>query len=161
MRGYRSLLDHGDPAAIEALVRATGFFSAEEIGIARELADDGLAAGQSSHYRFLLAETAGMLVGYVCFGRIPCTVASWDLYWIAVQPDRQGKGLGRRLIEGMEGEIRSLNGSRVYVDTSSRRQYDPTRAFYRRAGYREAASLPDFYRPGDGKIVFEKLLVPY
>lgn len=159
-RGYRSLLKPGDPAAIEALVRATGFFSVEEIGIARELADDGLAAGQDSHYRFLLARAGEMLEGYICFGRIPCTVSSWDLYWIAVQPHLQAMGIGRGLIEGMERQIRALKGSRVYVDTSSRSQYDRTRAFYRVAGYREVASFPDFYGPGDGKLVLGKVLPP-
>jgi hypothetical protein len=61
---YRTLLSPGDPAAIEQLVRDTGFFSTEEIAIARELADDGLANGPASHYRFVIAERNGALLGY-------------------------------------------------------------------------------------------------
>jgi hypothetical protein len=48
----------------------------------------------------------------------------------------------------------------MYVETSSRPQYGPTRTFYRRLGYRSAAELPDFYGPGDGQVIFAKQLRP-
>lgn len=156
--GLRSVLRAGDPAAIEELVRATAFFSAEEIAIARELADDGLTAGRASHYRFLLAEQGPDLHGYACYGRVPCTSSSWDLYWIAVQPGMQRRHIGQALLTATEADIGHAGGTRVYADTSSRAQYAPTRAFYRRAGYRQAAHFPDFYAPGDGKIVFVRVL---
>ena len=47
---------------------------------------------------------------------------------------------------------------RIYADTSSRPQYEPTRAFYLACGYLEAAFLTDFYGPGDGKVIFVKSL---
>ena len=47
---------------------------------------------------------------------------------------------------------------RVYVDTSSRSQYEPTRAFYLACGYAREAFLADFYAPGDGKVIFVKAL---
>ncbi|MGH7286410.1 MAG: hypothetical protein ACREI8_00100, partial [Myxococcota bacterium] len=46
----------------------------------------------------------------------------------------------------------------VYVETSGRRDYEPTRAFYERAGYVAEARLADFYAPGDDKIVYVKAL---
>ena len=46
----------------------------------------------------------------------------------------------------------------LYVETSSRPQYEPTRAFYGRLGYHVAAELPDFYGPGDGQVIFAKRL---
>ena len=155
---FRTSLQPGDPPAIERVVRATGFFSTEELAIARELADDGLANGANGHYRFILAEQAGQLAGYACFGSVPCTRSAWDLYWIAVLPDLQGRHLGRALLEQVEQSVRDAGGSRIYVDTSSREQYAPTRAFYGRRGYHQAADFPDFYGPGDGKIVFAKVL---
>jgi hypothetical protein len=47
---------------------------------------------------------------------------------------------------------------RIYADTSSRPQYEPTRRFYEACGYRREAFLADFYAPGDGKIIFGKEL---
>lgn len=154
----RTDLSRGDPGRIRALVESTGFFSAEEVSIAQELAEETLSQGSSSGYLFLLAERQGELTGYTCFGRIPGTVSSWDLYWIAVARGHQGQGLGRLLVNGTESAVRSRGGSRIYVDTSSRSQYEPTRLFYRRCGYQIAADLPDFYAPGDGKIIFVRIL---
>ena len=46
----------------------------------------------------------------------------------------------------------------MYLETSTRPQYVPTRAFYLRSGYEIAAELPEFYAPGDGKAIFLKVL---
>lgn len=155
---FRTRLRASDPGDIERLVRDTGFFSAGEIAMARELADDGVAQGSGSHYRFVLAEDEGALAGYTCFGPVPCTLSSWDLYWIAVRPEAQGKHLGRGLLAITENAVRGAGGTRLYAETSSRDQYGPTRAFYARRGYTAAARLPDFYGPEDDKITFAKVL---
>jgi GNAT superfamily N-acetyltransferase len=151
-------LRSGDPAAIAQLVAATGFFTSEEAAIARELAEAVVAHGPASGYEFLLADGPGGLAGYACFGRIPGTEASFDLYWIVVAPHLQGQGVGRWLMALTEAAIGELGGTRLYVDTSSRPQYAPTRRFYAACGYVVAAELPDFYRPGDGKVIFLKAL---
>jgi ribosomal protein S18 acetylase RimI-like enzyme len=155
---FRTTLYPSDPADIESLVRDTGFFSSEEIAIARELADDGLAQGSSSHYHFILADREKTLAGYACFGPVPCTRAAWDLYWIAVAPSAQGDAIGSELLQRVELAVVRAEGTHIYVDTSSREQYVPTRAFYLRRGFEVAASFPDFYAPGDGKLVFSKVL---
>lgn len=156
---FRDYLTETDLDQIEALVRSTDFFSPEEIAIARELADDTLIRGDAGHYRFILAEKDRQLGGYACFGRIPGTRSAWDLYWIVVAPDFQSQGLGRAILDHVEAHVESAAGDRLYAETSSRKQYEPTRGFYRRSGFDQAATLPDFYAPGDGKIVYVKLLV--
>lgn len=155
---FREQLRDSDPDKIEALVRATQFFSPEEVGIARELADDAFANREHSHYRFVLAEQSGVLAGYACFGRIPGTRSAWDLYWIVVAPTSQAQGLGRQILCKVEARVSAANGDQLYAETSSREQYGPTRRFYSRCGFREAAEFPDFYAPGDGKIVYVKQL---
>jgi len=149
-----------DRAPLETLLRATGFFNAQELEVALELVDDRLAHGERSHYRFLVLEGEGEaeVLGYACWGPIPGTVASADLYWIAVHPDRQGVGLGRALLDAAETWIAREGRTRVYLETSTRPQYVPTRAFYLRCGYEITAELVDFYAPGDGKAIFLKVL---
>jgi GNAT superfamily N-acetyltransferase len=147
-----------DRAAVRGLASATGFFSDEEVAVVVELVEARLAQGLVSGYRFLFAEQEGRLQGYVCYGPIALTRSSFDLYWIAVQPDAQQKGLGRRLMGMAEAAAVALGGTCMYVETSSRPQYEPTRVFYGRLGYRPAAELPDFYGPGDGQVIFTKQL---
>ena len=150
----------GDREAVGRLVRATGFFSEEEIGIAVELVGERLEKGEGSGYHFWFAEEEGRLLGYACFGPIPGSAHSHDLYWIVVDPGKQGKGLGRLILEGAERIMAGRGARRVYADTSSRPQYAPTRGFYLSCGYRREALLEDFYAPGDGKVIFAKLLAP-
>lgn len=147
-----------DRAPLEELLRSTGFFNAKELKVALELVDEGLTHGKKSHYRFLILEDEGNVIGYVCWGPIAVTQTSADLYWMAVHPASQGKGLGRTLLETAETWMAREGHTRVYLETSMRQQYAPTRAFYLRCGYEIAAELPDFYAPGDGKMIFLKVL---
>jgi len=147
-----------DPGRIRHLVDITGFFSEEEVDVAEELAQERLARDAASGYHFVMAEQYGRLVGYTCYGQISCTAGSYDLYWIAVHPDIQGKGLGQRLLHETERLVRDAGGSRIYVDTSQRLQYASTRAFYENAGYRLDAVLTEFYAPGDNKVIYCKSL---
>ncbi|HEV7281081.1 MAG TPA: GNAT family N-acetyltransferase [Pirellulaceae bacterium] len=148
-----------DVEAVRALVARTAYFNAEEVGIAAELVEERLAKGEDSGYEFVLAhDEVGKLLGYACFGKIPCTTNRYDLYWIAVDPERQGRGLGRELLRASEDRIVALGGARVYVDTSTRPQYASTRAFYERCGYELDAALECFYGPGDGKAIYRRIL---
>ena len=147
-----------DLATVPRLVRATGFFSPEEEAIAIELVEERLAKGPASGYEFLFAERGTDPLGYACFGRVPLTQASFDLYWIVVHPEAQGAGIGRLLLAATEQAVAATGGTALYAETSSRAQYAPTRAFYRRTGYSVAGEFPDFYAPGDGKVVFVKRL---
>jgi GNAT superfamily N-acetyltransferase len=149
-----------DRPGIEKVLVATGFFNPEELQVAMELVDDRLAHGDASHYRFVVLEEGGQVLGYGCWGPIPGTVASADMYWLAVDPAHQGRGLGRELILASEAWMAEVGRTRVYLETSTRPQYVPTRAFYLRCGYHIAAELHDFYAPGDGKAIFLKVLPP-
>jgi ribosomal protein S18 acetylase RimI-like enzyme len=154
----RSRLLPDDEARVRSIVASTGFFSTEEEDIAVELVAERRAREDASGYHFLFLDQAEASVAYACFGPIPGTDHSYDLYWIAVHRSAQRGGIGRALMAAAEKAIWALGGRRVYVDTSSREQYAPTRAFYERCGYVRAALLEDFYRAGDGKVVYVKVL---
>jgi ribosomal protein S18 acetylase RimI-like enzyme len=148
----RSELRPADARAVAHMVRETGFFSEDEIAIAVELVQETLDKGAASGYACLLGEQGGELLGYSCFGEVPGTRGSFDLYWIVVAPAWQRQGVGRLLLTASEQAVH------VYIETSSRDQYAPTRTFYRRNGYAEVARLEDFYAPGDGKLIYVKRL---
>ncbi len=156
---FRTALTRADRDRIGELVAGTGFFSPAEVAIAVELCDAALAKGATeSGYHFLLADEGTRLVGYSCFGPIPATAASWDLYWIAVDRSCQSKGYGRVLLAESERAIAALGGRNVYVETSGRTQYTPTRRFYETNAYDTLARYLDFYADGDDKVVYVKRL---
>lgn len=155
---YRQEIQPSDLGAILNIVQGSGFFSAEEVELACELAADRLEQGRQSSYQFLFAEHEGRVAGYTCYGLIPATAGSYDLYWIAVSEAMRGRGLGKILLQKTEELILGLDGMRIYAETSSRAQYDPTQRFYERCGYICEALLRDFYAPGDSKIIYSKLL---
>lgn len=157
-RRWRRDVRPADIDAVRRLVEGTGKFSSGEVDIAAELVGERLAKGAASGYDFLFLEEGGRLLGYACFGPTPGTENGFDLYWIAVAAGAQGKGLGRTLHDQVEAAIRAAAGARIYVDTSSRPDYAPTRAIYEALGYRRVALLEDFYREGDGKAIYMKAL---
>jgi ribosomal protein S18 acetylase RimI-like enzyme len=154
----RHTVTPADHQQVRLLVASTGFFSPAEVDVAAELVGERLAKGPASGYEFVFAEAENALLGYACFGPIPATTVSFDLYWIAVHATQQRRGLGRRLLAETERQVVQAGGRRLYVDTSNRPQYATTRAFYTRCGYRVEAVLQDFYAPGDDKVIFVKIL---
>lgn len=160
-RGAVSLrpLARADRAPIEAVLRATAAFTEEEVAVALELIDEGLSPGSGEDYRFLVAQgEASRVAGYACYAPAPLTDGVYDLYWIAVDPALQGFGIGRALLEGVEGAVTAGRGRMVLIETASKPSYAATRAFYLRCGYAEEARVRDFYRVGDDKVVYAKRL---
>jgi ribosomal protein S18 acetylase RimI-like enzyme len=158
---WRDQVCDNDRLAVRQLVTATGFFSPAEQDIAVELVHDTLTQGEAAGYEFLFAdneERPGMLRGYACFGPIPSRSGDYDLYWIAVAPFGQRHGLGRQLVAEAERRAGSRGAISMFIDTSGREQYLPTRAFYERMGYRIHEVVRDFYSPGDDKVVYRKQL---
>lgn len=155
---WREEILPSDIKEIREIILSSGFFTKDETEIAAELVDERLLKGPASGYFFIFMEAAENLSAYTCFGPIPGTKSSFDLYWIAVRDDFRGQGLGRILLEKTEKKIESMGGSRIYIETSSRDQYIPTRNFYEAQGYRAEAVLKDFYSPSDDKIIYVKTL---
>ena len=153
---YRFAVRASDRDAVRRLVIATEMFNAEELDVSAELVDERVTRGAASGYEFVLAEQDGEVVGYACYGRTSGTVSAWDLYWIVVDPTVQSKGIGRGLLARVEEALAPSGPAQLYIDTSSKAEYEPTRAFYRRTGFETVADIDDFYGPGDGKVVMRK-----
>ena len=149
--------DLRDSDDIGGLCAATGFFTADEIAIAAELATEHRQRGAASGYRFVLAEGQDGLIGYACYGPTPGTREAWDLYWIVVHPGCQNGGAGRALVAAVLQAMAADGGRRLYAETASKPLYAPTRAFYAAAGFALQAVVPDFYAPGDGKQIWLRL----
>ena len=139
---------------VEALVRATGLFRASEAETAVEVLDESLAG--EDDYRWLGAFDGDTLAGFVCWGPTPGTEGTYDLYWLVVDPARHGQGIGTQLLSDVERRLRTDDGRLIVTETSSRADYEPTRAFYEHRGYTRAATIPGYYAPGDDLVIYSK-----
>ena len=147
-----------DINAIEDIIRSNGFFREDEILVAVELVNERLSKGPASGYEFLFADYQGRTVAFSCYGLIPCTLHSYDLYWIASHNDFRNMGIGSFILELTEKEIKKSGGYGIYIETSGKEQYLPTRSFYERNNYFLKAKLDNFYDKNDDKLIFVKFL---
>ncbi|MFH1134801.1 MAG: GNAT family N-acetyltransferase [Pseudomonadota bacterium] len=151
----------GDRETVRRLCRTSEMFSPAEVDIAEELVREHLDKGAAaSGYFFLFAQDGPRVVGYACFGPIAGSLCSWDLYWIVVDKQVQGRGLGRKILNEVEKIILGAGRGRIYVETSSRPDYRLTRKFYEGAGYFQEAVIQRFYGPDDHKVIYVKAVGP-
>lgn len=138
------------------ILEETGAFTDEEVGVAVELLGIVLTDHTQQDYQVAVAEDGGRVAGYILFGPVPLTVGNFDIYWIATDPEVQGKGLGRQLMAHAEAEARSNGARMICLETSSQGGYQRTRRFYDQAGYIEESRIRDFYKPGDDRLTYVK-----
>ncbi len=160
LQNYHVRLDvkQSDLKAVEEIVSSTHFFREDEIAVAVELVQETLEKGKEAGYDFVFLESEGKTFAYACFGAIPCSLVSYDLYWIATHNDFRGHGLGSIVLAEVEKIIKEQKGLYVYIETSSKELYTPTQKFYEKNQYEIKAVFENFYDIGDGKVVYVKKL---
>lgn len=151
-------LEESDRTALARIVHDVGVFRQAEIEVAMELVLEGLGANEDEYLFAIAEDDAGAVVGYACWGQAPLTEATYDLYWIAVDPACHGQGLGRALLSACEEDVRRRGGKLLLIETESTPAYEPTRRFYRRAGYPELARIPNYYRESADKVIHGRTL---
>ena len=146
-----------DRGPVLGLIRATGFFTDAEVGVAEELLDIYLGKPDQKDYHVAVIENDEKAVaGYMTWGPTPLAEDAYDIYWMAVAPSEQGKGRGKALVRWIEDEVRRRDGRVILIETSSQPKYHGTRQFYIDLDYREVARVPDFYRAGDDRVIYAK-----
>ena len=148
-----------DKEPVRVLLEQSGFFYPFEVNVVMDLIDETVRRGsRESGYYWLKLEENDEIAGFVNYGPNPCSVHSWDLYWIAVDPREKGKGMGTKLLLKTEEKVKEMGGRILWIETSGRTLYEPTVSFYLRKGYTLAATLEEFYGPGDPRLIFTKKL---
>jgi ribosomal protein S18 acetylase RimI-like enzyme len=151
-------MSHEDKARVVGILRDTPEFKPFEVEVAEELIDSYLQDPSSSGYHILVAEIESTVTGYICYGPTPLTEGTWDIYWLAVAREKQGQGIGSTLMRSAEKEIIRAKGRLSIIETSATPAYDKTRHFHLSQGYEIVACIPDFYAPGDDKLILQKRL---
>ena len=148
------LADQNDEAAVLDIIERTDFFRPVEVDIAKEVFVEAAQGKEGCTYQSYVAEINKKVVGWICFGETPCTLGTFDIYWIAVDPSAQRQGIGRYMLHFAQKKIEEQKGRLMVIETSGTSKYEPTQEFYKKNGFFLAAKIPDFYAPGDDKLVY-------
>ena len=140
-----------DMPALKAVIDGTGLFPSDML---EDMLSDFLN-GDGGNEIWLTDDDAGpVALAYCAPERM--TQGTWNLYLIAVHPDRQGRGRGGALLRHVEQDLASRGERVLLVETSGLPEFERTRAFYLQSGYDEEARIRDFYQAGEDKVVFRK-----
>jgi ribosomal protein S18 acetylase RimI-like enzyme len=149
-----------DQPILVALAQGTGVFKPMEIEALNGVFDEYFEDYQAEGHKCITCERHGELLGFAYYAPTWMTDRTWYLWWIAVNKQIQARGVGTSLLHHLEEEIRAANGRLLLIETSSLASYEPTRRFYLKHHYQEAAVLLDYYADGDSMVVFSKRLTP-
>jgi ribosomal protein S18 acetylase RimI-like enzyme len=148
-----------DRSAIAGLIGSIENFNQAERDCAMELVDIYLNNEDQKDYWFAVAEnTPSQPLAYACWGPVPLTQGTFDLYWIATHPDARSCGFGQALMAYVEGNVREQGGRLLVAETSAKESYRKTIEFYQRLNFQEVSRIPDFYDVGDDRLIFTKRL---
>lgn len=114
--------------------------------------------GKEQAELWMTAEHQGNPVAVAYCAPERMTEGTFNLLLIAVHASYQGKGIGGKLMQYLEESLRRSNGRILLVETSGLPEFSLTRAFYEKYGYVVEATIRDFYRAGENKVVFWKQL---
>ena len=145
-----------DHKALVSMTKKTGVFKKSEIDMCDELLGEYRSNKKSGYV--LLAENIGdKITGFAIFGKTPCTLQAWDLYWFVVDKEYQGKGVASKMLKAVEAKIKILDEDPVIrVETSSRDDYSRARAFYEKSGFTKTGIIPNFYAKKDDLVIYHK-----
>jgi ribosomal protein S18 acetylase RimI-like enzyme len=150
----RSLFKKDRARLLSMLIKTRAFTSAE-IDVAMELIDIVLKDPIQKDYQiYCMVDDQDQVIGYICYGSTPMALGTFDLYWIAVDPDFQEQGVGSKLLSFLEELVRAEGGRLILADTSTIPHYEKTLQFYIKNGFQEVGRVPDYYHPGNDRITF-------
>ncbi len=144
--------------ALKEIARGTQVFKPMEIDALGEVLDDYHAGMHREGHKAVTFEQNGKPIGFAYYAPTAMTDRTWHLYWIFVDKKTHAKGIGTKLLKFAEEEIKQTGGRLFLIETSSLPSYDPTRKFYLKHGYEQAATIRDFYADGDDQVIFRKHL---
>ncbi|MDJ0687605.1 MAG: GNAT family N-acetyltransferase [Xenococcaceae cyanobacterium MO_188.B32] len=146
-----------DKKALMGIAGAVDLFSPQELEELDRMLTEYFDGNLNSD-RFWITYDDGDPVGVAYYAPEPYTEGTWNLYFIAIHPNRQREGIGAKLLCYIE-QMLAKRGERVLlIETSGLPNFEGVRAFYRKHGYDEEARIREFYKAGDDKIIFRKVL---
>ncbi len=142
-----------DLPALKAVIDRNELFPSDMLD---EMISDYFNNKDSRDYWFTYDDGKPVAIAYCAPEKM--TEGTWNLYLIAVHPDRQGLGYGKSMLHHIEQRLAGCGERILLVETSSLESFERTQKFYLKCGYQKEAQIREFYQAGEDKIIFLKSL---
>jgi ribosomal protein S18 acetylase RimI-like enzyme len=140
------------------IIKKIKIFNDEDQRIAIELVEEVVDGPNKEEYYVQCAVKGNKILGYICYGPASLCVGTYEVYYIAVDPDNFRGGIGKLLMVKMEEALKEKKARLILLETSSSEEYNGTRNFYLKLGYKEAAKIKDYFKEGEDRVIYEKKL---
>jgi ribosomal protein S18 acetylase RimI-like enzyme len=151
------LTSQDDTTALIAVAEASGLFDPNQTDSLAQMLDKHFS-DKDENQDIWLTDDDNEPVGIAYIAPERMTEGTWNLYLIAVHPDRQKQGRGKALLNYVEQMLMERGERILLVETAGTDDFEYVREFYRKNGYEEEARIREFYTAGVDKIVFRKAL---
>jgi len=132
--------------------------------------DQRFTPGETDHLRWLpmrslqddsvqcwYAEEGPEVIAAIIFVENEHKSGGYRLEYFGVHRSHRHRGFGWRLIKHMFDLIRERNGRYVETFTCDLPEYESARKLFERNGFQFLCRMPDYYYPGEGKLLYYKL----
>jgi len=141
------------------LAKLTGLFTDDEAeqllgGVLEQYHADSL--GEGHEIKVWRDKSIEEPIGWVYYAPSMYAVGVWDLWWIGVHPRYQKSGIGQALLNFVEFDVKDQEGRLLIIETSDTEPLANARKLYIKSGYKHCGTIPNFFKIGDGKMIFAK-----
>ncbi len=146
-----------DRDAMTKLFSALNLFDTDELKFMSDLIDsyfDGTLG--EGHYWIVGGDNTMVSAAYYAPESFGQNV--YNLYFIGVLPNLQGQGTGSLMLRYVENHLQELGQRLLLIETSGLANFAKTREFYLKNNYEKEATIREYYKEGDDKIIFRKKL---
>ena len=138
------------------LALETGAFLDIELDIQKEaLKAWTVKPGQT--YFLVEIRDGKILAGFCLFHRSPNTEFTMDIQSFVVGRDYCGKGVGLKLLDMVEDELRSIMCSTILrIEISRKKEWNIEQDFFMSNGFEMIGHIPDFYETDNDYYIYAK-----
>ena len=142
-----------DQETVKALAITTGLFGSGE------WRSPSLTNLEEGHRWIVAVSEAEEILGAAYFAPEPIAFKLWNTYFLAVNKNSQGKGIGRQIMIWIENLAHQEEIRTLMVETSSMESFAQARGFYQSLGYTREAEIRNYYGINDNKVIYLKTLI--
>lgn len=148
------LVQREDLDELKHLVDASGLFPSRFLhGLIR----DYISNPKSRDYWFTM-EDEGKLIAMGCVFYEKMTDNTYVLHGLAVHPDHEQKGHGKRMLNHIEDFLREKGARLLLVETTSDFEFDLRKDLYQKLDYHIECHIKNYWKDGIDKVIFKKRL---